>query len=347
VSLRCDEARLKAASFFGVEDRAEMSFMKNATEGLNTVISGFRWRKGDEILTTDYEHNSVHVPVLRARDAFGIKHGVVRSRDDGQFDLDAFSEAISKRVKLVAMCLTSNVTGCTLPAREVVEIAHEHGARVLFDAAQTAPSTPLNLHNLDVDYLAASAHKMLGPSGVGLLYVRSDAADDISPLTAGGHGVADTTEDAYTLLPPPERFEAGLQNYSGVIGTGAALDYLRSIGLEEVRSHEIALNKRMTRGLDSIPGVTIIGPGDPNLRGGILSFNVRGLSPHDVAMILDNSRGIMLRSGMHCCHPFFHRMRMSGCARASVYLYNSYAEADAFVDSVAELARSFSRLGRE
>ncbi|MDQ1371761.1 MAG: cysteine desulfurase / selenocysteine lyase [Candidatus Thermoplasmatota archaeon] len=341
VSLRCDDVRAKAASFFGAEDPSEMAFVKNTTEGLNTVIMGLPWKMGDEIVTTDYEHNSVHVPVLRARDTYSLKHRVVRSSEDLTFDLSAFEETMSKKVKLVAMCLTSNVTGCTLPAKEIVDIAHSYGAKVLLDAAQAAPSMKIDVSRLGVDFMAASAHKMLGPSGVGLFYALSGSVGDIPPIMCGGHGVVDTTYDSYNLLPPPERFETGLQNYSGIIGTGAALEYLSSVGLDAVRAHEVALNSRITRALRGVDGVSLIGPSDPNLRGGIFSFNVRGLSPHDVAMILDNSKNIMMRSGMHCCHPLFHALKLQGCARASAYLYNTPEEADVFSESVKGLAEGF------
>lgn len=151
----------------------------------------------------------------------------------------------------------------------------------------------------------------------------------------------DATYDSYSLLPPPERFETGLQNYSGIIGTGAAIDYLSALDMGAVREHEISLNSRITRALRGVEGVEIIGPEDPNLRGGIFSFNVRGLSPHDVAMILDSSRNVMIRSGMHCCHPLFHALGTTGCARASVYVYNTPEEADMFSESVAKLSKGF------
>lgn len=346
VSIRCDDVRTKAASFFGADDPSEIAFVKNSTEALNTVIMGVPWEKGDQVVTTDYEHNSVHVPVLRAKERFSIRHRVVRSAEDGTFDLEAFQEAMSKKVRLVAVCLTSNVTGYTLPAREVVDIAHSHGAMVLLDAAQAAPSMRLDMGVLGADFMAVSAHKMMGPSGVGMFYARSEAAEDLPPLICGGHGVTDTTEDSYTFLPPPERFETGLQNYSGIIGTGAALDYLTSLGMDEVRAHEADLNSRLTRALRGVDGVDVLRPHDPNLRGGIFSFNVRNLSPHDVAMILDNSKNIMMRSGMHCCHAFFHSLGIEGCARASVYIYNTRAEVDVLAEAVKELASGFSERGR-
>ena len=342
VSLRCDAVRARAAAFFGAESPNEIAFLKNTTEGLNTVIFGLGLKAGDELVTTDYEHNSVHVPAIELVRSKGVRRKMVPSCEDGTFDLDAFDGAVGKKTKLVAVCLTSNVTGYTLPAKEVVEIAHERGAKVLFDAAQAAPSMKLDVKALDVDFLVASAHKMCGPSGVGLFYCKSGLSDRLRPIMFGGHGVTDTDRDSFRLLPAPERFETGLQNYSGIMGTGAALDYLEHVGLEEIREHEISLNRRITRALLGVRGVSVLGPQDPNLRGGMFSFNIEGLTAHDVAMILDNSKNIMMRSGMHCCHAYFHQRRLDGCARASVYLYNTSEEADTFIAAVTELARKFS-----
>lgn len=343
VSLRCDSVRSRAADFFGAESPTEISFVKNTTEGLNTVILGSGLKTGDEIVTTDYEHNSVHVPVLHAVRTLGVRHKIVKSSPDGTLDVDAFHSMMTKKVRLAAVCMTSNVTGYSLPAKEVADIAHAYGAKILFDAAQTAPSMKIDVRALRVDYLAASAHKMCGPSGVGMLYVRAELADRLQPLMFGGHGVTDTNRDSFELLPAPEKYETGLQNYSGIIGTGAAMQYLGGIGMDEIRAHEISLNKKISQALMSVPGISVIGPRDPNFRGGIFSFNVKGLSAHDVAMILDNSKNIMMRSGMHCCHPFFHRLGCDGCARASVYIYNTEGEAKAFSEAVSSLASKFSK----
>ena len=341
VSLKCDDVRAEAASFFGAADPAEIAFLKNATEGLNTVIFGSGLAKGDEVVTTDYEHNSVHVPLLRAAEAYGVCRRIVRSSPDGTFDLEAFEEALSDSTRLVAMCLTSNVTGYTLPAREIVEMAHSRGAQVLFDAAQTAPSMHIDVGSLDVDYLVVSAHKMLGPSGLGIMYAKNESSRRLTPLIYGGHGVTGATLDSFELLPPPERFEAGLQNYSGIIGTGAAIRYLDRIGLDAVAEHEVALNRRMTRALRGIDGIRILSPADPNLRGGILSFNIKEMVPHDVAMILDNSRNIMVRAGMHCCHSLFESRRIDGAVRVSMYIYNTAGEVDEFVQAVEDISQKF------
>ncbi|UCE80939.1 MAG: cysteine desulfurase [Methanobacteriota archaeon] len=338
VAIRCDDVRDKTASFFGAADPAEIAFLKNATEGLNTVIFGCGLTRGDEVLTTDYEHNSVHVPLIHAEQEVGIKRRTVPSLLEGTFDLEAFERMISRRVKLVAICQTSNVTGYTLPVKDVIEIAHEYGAKVLLDAAQAAPSMRLEVGALGVDYAVASAHKMLGPSGVGFFYASKELSAALKPLSYGGHGVTGTTLDSYELLPPPERFEAGLQNYSGIIGAGAAIDYLERVGLEDIADHEVSLNKRMTRKLMDIPSLEILDPHDPNLRRGILAFNVEGVPSHDVAIILDHSRNIMLRSGMLCCHSLFEARRLEGCVRASAYLYNTVAEIDEFTQAVEDIA---------
>jgi cysteine desulfurase/selenocysteine lyase len=343
VSLRCDEVRTRVADFFGAESPLEIAFMKNTTEGCNTVILGSKFNKGDEIVTTDYEHNSVHVPVLRAVETCGVKHKIVKSAPDGTFDIEAFKKTMTKKVALVAMALTSNVTGYTLPAREVVQIAHSYGAKVLFDAAQFAPSHKIDVRSMGVDYLAASGHKMCGPSGVGLFYCRAEISERLRPVMYGGHGVTDTSYDSYSLLPAPERFETGLQNYSGIVGTGAAIDYLNSLGMDDILAHELSLNRQMTKELRGIPGVRPLKPSDPERRGGIFSFNIDGLSAHDVAMIMDNSKNIMMRSGMHCCHPYFHARALEGCARASVYIYNTPEEVEVFTETAKQLASKFSK----
>ena len=338
VTIKCDDVRAKAAAFFGASTPSEIAFVKNATEGLNTVIFGSGLKSGDVVITTDYEHNSVHVPLVRAQQEVGIRRKVVPSTEDGTFDIESFGDMMSSEVKLIAMCMTSNVTGYTLPAKEIIDIAHDRGARVLLDAAQAAPSMRLDVKSLGVDYLVASAHKMLGPSGVGLMYASSVSSDSLRPLTFGGHGVTGTTLDSYELLPPPERFEAGLQNYSGIIGTGAALDYLEGVGLEEIAEHEMSLNRLLTERLLDLPGLRILKPLDPGQRKGIVAFNIDGVHHHDIAIILDHSRNIMLRAGMLCCHSLFESRRMDGCVRASLYLYNTESEVDFFVRALEDIA---------
>ena len=339
VSLRCDAARSRVADFFDAESPTEIAFLKNTTEGLNTVIFGMGLKKGDEIVTTDYEHNSVHVPVVQLTKTVGVRHRMVQSATDGTFDLERFEKAMNKKVRLVAMCLTSNVSGYTLPAREVVEIAHSYGAKVLFDAAQAAPSMRIDVRQLGVDFMAASAHKMCGPSGVGVLAGKFDLLSKLRPLIYGGHGMNSVTKDSAELMPPPERFEPGLQNYAGMIGAGVAADYIRSIGREAIERHVAGLNSLASGILREHRAVKIISPDDPAERGGILSFNIEGRNPHDIAMMLDHTDNIMIRSGSHCAHSWFDYRNIQGSARASFYIYNTMAEAERFSQAVVGLVK--------
>jgi len=212
----------------------------------------------------------------------------------------------------------------------------------MLDGAQAAPHMKIDVKGLGVDFYAFSMHKMLGPSGVGVLYAEEGAGKDIEPLITGGGGVSLTEYDSATYLPAPDRFEAGLMNYSGVIGSGAAVDYLSTIGMEEIRDHDTALNSFVTKRLMEIELIRILEPVDPRKRGSIMSFNVDGLGSHDVAMILDEMDKVMIRSGMHCTHPFFTSRGIDGCARASFYIYNTIVECERFVRAVSGLVDTFS-----
>lgn len=342
VSIKVDEAREKIASFLGCKNPNEIVFVKNCTEAINTVAKGFGFRRGDVILSTDLEHNSNHVPWIQLEKSVGIRRRHVTTPDTGIFDIEAFKRMMTRDVKFVSMVHTNNVTGTTIPARDIVEISHDNGARVMLDGAQAVPHIEVDVRNLDVDFYAFSMHKMLGPSGIGVLFAKEEIAKDMEPLITGGGGVSLTTYDSATLLPMPERFEAGLMNYAGVIGSGAAVDYLAAIGVEEIRSHDLLLNSFVTNELKSVDLIKILEPVDPAKRGSIFSFNVKGLGSHDVAMILDEMDRIMIRSGMHCTHPYFLARGMDGCARASFYIYNSKADCERFVAAVRTLVETFS-----
>ncbi|MDD1769236.1 MAG: cysteine desulfurase [Methanomassiliicoccales archaeon] len=342
VSIKIDEAREKIARFIGCSNPNEIVFTKNCTEGLNLVAKGMKYRKGDVVLTTDMEHNSNHVPWIQLTKSVGIKREYVKTPPNGLFDLEAFKKAMSKDVKIVSLVHTNNVTGTTIPAKEVVEIAHDRGALVMLDGAQAAPHIKIDVKKLDVDFYAFSMHKMLGPSGVGVLYAEEEVGKDVEPLITGGGGVNLTEYDSATYLPAPDRFEAGLMNYSGVIGSGAAIDYLTTLGMDEIRDHDAALNSYVTAGLTEIDLINILEPVDPRKRGSIVPFNVKGLGSHDIAMILDEVDKIMIRSGMHCTHPFFTSRGIDGCARASFYIYNTISECERFVKAVRGLVDTFS-----
>ncbi len=342
VSIRLDKAREDIASFFGVKDAECIIFTKSATESMNTVAKGLHLKKGDLVVTTDMEHNSNHVPwVLLAKEK-GIRRGYLSFQELEQGNLEPLKEELEKGVKLLSVVHTNNVDGSSIPLKEMVELAHDHGALVMADGCQYAPHNLLNLTDTDVDLYAWSMHKMLGPSGTGILYGKREVLEKVEPLVTGGGGVSITSYDAAELLPIPERFEAGLQNYAGIIGSGAAVRYLQDVGMEEISEHEHHLNTIASEGLKDVRNLSMLGPADPRRKGGIFSFNLKGMLPHDVAMILDEMASVLIRSGMHCVHPYFKSHGLDGCARASFYFYNTDEELRKFIDAVKYMADKFT-----
>jgi len=342
VSIRMDQAREDIASFVGAPDPECIIFTKGATESMNLVARGFPFVKGDRVVTTDMEHNSNHVPWVLLSRKIGLKRGIISFEATKSGDMEPLKEAMEKGVRLVSVVHTNNVNGSTIPLRDVVEIAHDHGALVMADGCQTVPHNPTDLKKLDVDLYAWSMHKMLGPSGVGILYGKREVLEQIEPLITGGGGVSITSYDMAEILPIPDKFESGLQNYAGIIGSGAAVGYLKQIGMEEIVQHEQRLNVLLTKELSDLPQLSLLGPADPIRRGDIFSFNLKGMLPHDVAMILDEIGMFLIRSGMHCVHPYFTRLGVEGCARASFYLYNTEEEIGKFAEGVRYLAEKFA-----
>jgi len=341
VSSRIDETRERLSSFFGTDDPDCFVFTKNCTEAINTVACGVGLKKGDAVVTSDTEHNSNNVPWIVMSDSFGLKRRMAHSRDDGEFDMDSYIEQMCRDVRLVSIQHCSNVTGCVVPVKDIVEVAHDHGAMVLIDGSQAAPHMKVDLKRLDVDFYAMSIHKMLGPSGMGVLYGKKERLEKLRPLIFGGGAVGRTTYDHVDLAPIPDRFEAGLQDYGGIFGTKAALDYIDGIGFDEITRHEKGLMRSIFSGLEDVKGLEIVGPTTPGRRCGIFSFNIRGLLSHDIAMMLDNMDGIMIRSGMHCAHPFFESHGVTGSARASTYLYNNDEDISRFVNAVRSISEQF------
>ena len=341
VSVAIDECREALASFFGTKDPECYIFTKNSTEGLNTAAFGLDLKKGDVVVTTDTEHNSNHVPWLRLKDAVGIERRFSKSGKTGEFDIESFKACMDRKVKVVSVQHTNNVTGSSVPVRAVTEIAHDHGAIVIIDGAQAAPHMPVDLSKIDADIYCCSIHKMLGPSGMGVMYGKREVLEKLRPLTVGGGTVGLTTYDSVTMAPIPDRFEAGLLNYAGIIGTKAAIDYLNAVGMENVEAWDTELMKRAMGNLEDIKSLHLVGPEQPGKRCGVLSFNIDGLASHDIAMMLDSMSGVMIRSGMHCAHPFYVSRAIDGSARASTYLYNSREEMDVFTDTVRKIAETF------
>lgn len=341
VSVRVDETRETLNGFFGGESPESFVFTKNTTEAINMVAFGLGLRKGDAVVTTDSEHNSNYVPWLTLRESAGIEMRMSRSGSDGVFDIESFKAAMDRRVKLVSMCQCSNVTGCTVPIKAVAEIAHDCGAKVLVDGSQAAPHMKVDMENLDADFYAMSIHKMLGPSGMGVLYGKTECLEGLRALQYGGGTVGLVTYDSVDFAPVPDRFEAGLQNYAGIFGTKAAVEYLAKAGMDNITRNDAELLRYMFSKTEDVKGLSVVGPKDPDMRCALMSFNIDGLGSHDVAMMLDSVDGIMVRSGMHCAHPFFVSRKVEGSVRASVYLYNNKNDVDRFAAALVRIAETF------
>ena len=341
VSMAMDDARETLASFFGTDDPDCYIFTKNCTEGLNTAAYGLGLGRGDVVVTTDTEHNSNHVPWLFLQENMGVRRRIVRSDAEGRFDLEAFHKAMSRDVKVVSVQHASNVTGCSVPVRAVTEIAHDFGATVVIDGAQAAPHMSVDLKRIDADVYCMSIHKMLGPSGMGVMYGKREVLERMRPLALGGGTVGLATYESVNLAPIPDKFEAGLHDYAGIVGIKAALDYLSGVGMEEVMRWDQTLMERILSNLEDVRNLHVVGPRDAPSSGGVFSFNIDGLGAHDIAMMLDSMAGVMIRSGMHCAHPFYVSRGIDGSARASTYIYNTPEEIDVFTDTVRHIAETF------
>jgi cysteine desulfurase / selenocysteine lyase len=362
--------RQSIAELINAGSKDEIVFTPNTTHAINAVALGFRFEPGDVVLVTDREHNSNLLPWLKLQASGLIKvdHTVPNREDD--FDLELLeTHLMENRARLVSMAYSSNVTGATLPAREIVAIAHRYGARVLLDAAQTVPHRTVDVRALDVDFLAFSLHKMCGPRGVGVLYARRElmgrgarereGGDDvIEPAILGGGTVDDATHGSYRLLEGPERFEAGIPDYAGLVAAGAAVQYVRRIGMERISAHQERLNAYLTEKLLVRYGdtgwFTILGPQEASRRGGILSFEVRRPNAVGIATELDAKSNIMIRDGVFCVHSYFNERFGPGWIRpkshrehrmvyrVSLYFYNTIEECDVFLETLDEIFRERS-----
>jgi cysteine desulfurase/selenocysteine lyase len=336
-----EHAHEEVARFIGAPGPENVAMLRNTTEGINLVANSLDWSKKDKIVTTVIEHHSNFITWLRVGKRYGTKIEVVKSDSSGVFDLGDFEKAVDDRTKLVAVTHVSNVLGCIVPIREICEIAHSHGARMLVDGAQGVPHIKTDVGDSGVDFLAFSGHKMLGPTGSGGLYISDAELASTEPLCIGGGTIADVSIDDYVLAVPPMKFEAGTPAIAQVIGLGEACRYLNRVGMENVEAWDLKLANRLIDGLTGIDGVEVYGPLDPRQRVGLATFNVRGMNPHDVALTLDVEHGIAVRSGHHCALPLMKELFKlnEGNARASTYLYNTVEEIDVLIGAVEDLAR--------
>jgi len=341
VTKKVDGARRQIANFIKAKRKEEIIFTRNTTEGINLIAHSLNLKQGDIVLTTDKEHNSNLIPWQILSKKVGIIHKIVPSKEDNTFNLETFEKMMDNQVKLVSMVFTSNLDGVTIPAKEVIEIAHRKGAKVLLDAAQTVPHQEIDVSKLDVDFLAFSGHKILGPSGTGVLYGKYNLLEELEPFLVGGDTVEYTTYTSHKFLPPPEKFEAGLQDYAGIIGLGEAVKYLSQIGFQNIAEHEYKLNKFISTEVVKIPKLKIIGPTDSSLRSGIISFYIEGIDSHQIALTLDEMANIMIRSGQHCVHSWFTSHQIRSSARVSLYFYNILREAEIFVENLNKFIKLY------
>ena len=329
------------AQFIGAPSKKNVAMTKNTTEGINLIANSMDWKKTDKIVTTVIEHHSNFITWLRVRQRHGTNVDVVKCSTEGLFDLADFEKSIDDSTKLVAIAHVSNVLGCILPIKEIIDIAHEHGAKVLVDGAQGVPHIETNVKDLGVDFLAFSGHKMLGPTGSGGLYISDAELETTEPLCIGGGTIADVSIDDYVLALPPMKYEAGTPSIAQVIGLGEACRYLKRVGMHNIEAWDLKLANRLLDGLSAIDDVEIYGPKDPKQRVGLATFNIKDMNPHDVALTLDLEYNIATRSGHHCALPLMKELYQlnSGNVRASTYIYNTMEEIDALIDAVAEIAK--------
>lgn len=337
-SQKYKDAHRKVADFISANEE-EVIFTKNTTEAINMVASGLKWKTGDKVVTTLLEHHSNFLPWLRLKN-FGVALDIVKPDKNGKFNISDFEEVIDDKKRLVAVTHVSNVLGTITPIEEISAICKKKNALLLVDGAQSVPHIPVNVKELGCDFLCFSGHKMLGPTGTGILWMKEDFFDRLEPLNFGGGMIDDVSFNSYKLTSGYERFEGGTPNIAGGIGLGRAIDYLKKIGMDKIKDHEAKLTERLLEGLLEIRRVEIYGSLNLKERIGVVSFNIKGLNPHDVALMLDEASNIMVRSGHHCCMPLMKYLGLKeGAVRVSLYLYNTEEEIDTFLETINEIAK--------
>lgn len=328
-----DEAHTKVGAFIGAK-MEEIVFTKNTTESINIVANAAarKLKKGDEIILTQMEHHSNIVPWQQAAKRTGAKIRFLEIDDRGELKMRQLPQLINKKTKIVAFTHVSNVLGTINPAQEIIAAAKEAGAVTVVDAAQSAPHMPVSVKRLGCDFLAFSGHKMLGPTGIGVLYGREELLRDMEPMLYGGDMISEVSYEGASWNELPWKFEAGTPNVAGAIGMSAAVDYLKSIGMENVHEHERNLTKLAMKNLQQIDGLTVYGP-TAEKRGGLVSFGMEGVHTHDVSALLD-AQGIAVRGGHHCAMPLAKLLGIHGSTRASFYLYNTADEVGRLADAL-------------
>jgi cysteine desulfurase/selenocysteine lyase len=340
-----ERVRAQAARFIGVPSERSIVFTRNATEAINLFAWAWgrsRLRAGDEILLSEMEHHSNLVPWQMLARATGAALRFIPVTGDGRIELAQVEALLSDRTRLVALTMMSNVFGTIPPVEAIVERAHRRKAVVLLDGAQAVPHMPVDAKTIGCDALVFSAHKMLGPTGVGVLYARQELLEAMDPFLGGGEMILDVQLTSATWNEVPWKFEAGTPNIGGVVAFGAALSYLEKLGMPAVHAYEQELTAYALERMSALDGVTLYGPKDTLCRGSVVAFNLDGLHPHDVGTLLD-AEGIAIRAGHHCAKPLMRKLGVSATARASFYLYNTRAEVDRLIDAIRTTQAFFRR----
>ncbi|RIK81116.1 MAG: cysteine desulfurase [Planctomycetota bacterium] len=344
-----ERARTKVQQFIGAARFHEIVFTQGTTASINTVARSWgdaRLRPGDEVLLSVMEHHSNLVPWQQAAARTGAVLQHVPLTGDGRLDMDAFDRLLTERTKLVAVVAVSNTLGTINPIVEIIAKAHAAGALVLVDAAQSAPHLPIDVQALDVDFLAFSGHKMLGPSGVGVLYGKETLLEAMPPFLGGGSMINEVRLDRFTPAALPAKFEAGTPPIVPAIGLGAAIDYLEDIGLGAIHRHELQLTRHAYAALSQIEGLRLLGPA-PEHRTGLVSFAFERIHAHEFAQVLNDQFGVAVRAGHHCTQPLHALLGIAASTRASFYLYNTIEEVDRLVEGVLAVTRMFAPKGRQ
>jgi len=337
-----EAVREQTAAFLHAPTPRSIIFTRNATEAINLVAQAWgraNLQPGDEVLLTEMEHHSNLVPWQLIAKATGAKLDFIGLTDDGRLKLDEYEKKLTRKTKLVGVTQMSNVLGTINPVAQIAEQAHRQHALVLVDAAQSAPQLPVDVQALGADFLACSSHKMLGPTGVGVLYGKAELLESMEPFLGGGEMIADVQLGSSTWNDIPWKFEAGTPNIAGVIAFGKALEYLERLDMGAIRQHEHELMTYALKRLGDVEGLVVYGPRAVEERGGAVPFNLNDLHPHDVGTVLDHE-GVAIRAGHHCAKPLMRRLGVPATARASLYVYNTQSDVDRLIDALS-VAKAF------
>ncbi|MFH0402486.1 cysteine desulfurase [Streptococcus sp. A23] len=339
---RYEAARQTVADFIRAKSSKEILFTRGTTTGINWVAQFARdlLQADDEVIISVQEHHSNIIPWQQACQKTGAKLRYVTLKN-GELDMDVLKEVLSEKTKFVSLAHISNVLGSVAPIKEIAELVHAVGAYLVVDGAQSTPHMAIDVQDLDVDFFAFSGHKMLGPTGIGVLYGRQELLEQMSPVEFGGEMIEFVYEQSATWKELPWKFEAGTPNIAGAIGLAAAIDYLNDIGMEHVQQHEEELIAYIWPKLQAIPGLTIYGSQDVSKRTGLIAFNLDDLHPHDVATALDYE-GVAVRAGHHCAQPLLSYLQVPATVRASFYIYNTKADCDKLVDALLKTKEFFN-----